>query len=234
MALFSKQNFAVLFLGLAAVGLVGAMGYHWYSDQKNYYISGSPPTDILEKVDPKKVPYEQIKAPAFLPADDLVFGSMSSTIGVTFFGDYADHRSNVLAQTLEKELMKYGGRVRMTWHDLPASTKDGDLSFEATVLSECSRLVDKTWPAHDLLMQIPSLAKKDIEILTTQLMDKDSLLYACRQDQSLRKLIRQKIDISRGDGIDKAPFVFVGTHVFPSQTASSTAILKTVAQYIHE
>ncbi|MFA6100003.1 MAG: hypothetical protein WC750_03955 [Patescibacteria group bacterium] len=228
---FTKERLAIFILALACLVLVGSMGWRWYHNRKDYFLSGAPPQDILEKVEPKKVPYDQIKPPAFLATDALVIGSMSSTAGIAFYGDYADSQSNALARELES-WARNQGRVRFIWYYLPAKTDDNDVSFEAAVLSECSRLLDDAWQAHKLLISLPKIDNQTLNLLADKLKDKDGLLYTCRQDKNLRSYLRQKIDIARGDGIDKAPFVFIGTHVFPAQSASSSTMIRTAMSYL--
>ena len=45
------------------------------------------------------------------------------------------------------------------------------------------------------------------------------------RDTSIRQMVRTAAKRARGDGIDKAPFVFVRTQAFPAALASSTAVL---------
>lgn len=228
---FTKERLAIFILALACLILVGSMGWRWYHGRQDYFLSGAPPQDILEKVSPKKVPYDQIKPPAFLATDALVLGSMSSTIGIVFYGDYANPQSNSLAREIEN-WARNRGRVRVIWYYLPAKTDDNDPSFEAAVFSECSRLLDDAWKAHRLMISLPKVDKQTIDLLSDQLETKDGMLYTCRQDKNIRSYLRQKIDIARGDGIDKAPFVFVGTQVFPAQSASSSSIIRSVTTYL--
>jgi len=228
----NKRHFSALFLVLAGLLMVGALGWRWYQTRKDYFISGAPPQELMDKVEPRSVPYAQIKPPAFLPTDPVILGSISSTVGIIFFGDYTDKASGELARQVIAWAAGKKGDVRVLWHYLPSSSKDGDLGFEATVLSECSRLSDLRWSAHDLMLQTPPASMGDVERLTDKLMDKEGLLYACRRDVNIRKYLREGIDQARGDGIDKAPFVFVGTKAFPSQNSSSTGILKAAQNFL--
>lgn len=228
----NKQQISMAFLGLAGLLMIGALGWRWYQTRKDFFISGAPPQELMDKIQPKSVPYAQIKPPAFLPTDPLVMGSMSSTVGIVFFGDYTDKLSDELALQVSDWARGKKGDVRVIWHYLPPSSDDGDLGYEAAVLSECSRLSDTRWSAHHLMLQTPPASMADIERLTDQLMDKEGMLYACRRDSNIRKYLRENIDQARGDGIDKAPFVFVGTKAFPSQNSSSTGILKAAQSYL--
>jgi len=228
----NKQRISVLFLVLAGLLMVGTLGWRWYQTRKDSFISGAPPQELMDRIEPRTVPYAQIKPPAFLPTDPVILGSVSSTIGIVFFGDYADKASGELARQITDWAAGKKGEARVIWHYLPASSKDGNLGYEAAVLSECSRLSDKRWVAHSLMLLAPPASMADIERLTDQLMDKEGLLYACRRDKNIRSYVREGINQARGDGIDKAPFVFVGTRAFPSQNSSSTGILKAAQDYL--
>lgn len=229
---FNRQIVAFCLIIIASVALLSAIGWRWYRNKQDYFTSGAPPQEIMDRIEPKTVPYDQIKPPAFLQTDALVFGSISSTVGIAFYGDYTNDKSNSLAYSLESWTRGMGGRVRFIWHYLPASTDDNSPSFEAAMLSECSRLIDDLWRAHGLMIKFSNLGQKEINFLSDQLADKDGMLYACMKDKNLRGYIRQKAEVARGDGIDKAPFVFVGTHVFPSQSASSTSIIRAAQAYL--
>jgi hypothetical protein len=233
MSWLNKEKISLSILGLACLILALGMGWRWYYQQKNYFQSGSPPADIMDKIEPKSVPYEQIKSPAFLPTDALVFGSLSSTIGIAFYGDYANSQSNSLERELEKWVRGRQGKVRLVWYYLPAKTNDNDISFEAAVLSECSRLIDDNWQAHKLMVSVPQMDKKTLELIANQLETKDNMLYNCRTNKDIRDYLRQKIDIAKGDGIDTAPFVFVGTKAFPAKYASSSSVMKSALDYLH-
>lgn len=227
-----RQFAALCLLVLASVALLSAIGWRWYRNKQDYFTSGAPPQEILDRIEPKTVPYNQIKPPAFLQTDALVFGSMSSTVGIAFYGDYTNNKSNSLAYSLESWTRSMGGRIRLIWHYLPASTDDNSPSFEAAMLSECSRLIDDSWKAHDMMIKFSNLGQREIDFLAGQLADKDGMLYGCMKDKNLRSYIRQKAQVARGDGIDNAPFVFVGTQAFPSQTASTTSIIRTAQTYL--
>lgn len=231
---FSKEKFAYFILGLACLILVGSMGWRWYHERKDFFLSGAPPQEIMESIEPKSVPYDQIKPPAFLATDALVMGSMSSTIGIAFYGDYANPESNSLARQLESWVRTTQNKVRFVYYYLPASTKDDDPSFEAAVFSECSRLLDDAWQGHKIVLTMPKADKQTIELLTDKLETEDGMLYNCRRDKNIRSYIKQKVDIAKGDGIDKAPFVFVGTRVFPAQSASSSSIIRAAQTYLQK
>lgn len=232
MSWLNKERIAISILILACLALVVAMGWNWHRTQKEYFLSGAPPQDILEKIEPKTVPYNQIKPPAFLATDALVIGSLSSTVGIAFYGDYTNPQSNTLGRELENWVRNQQGKVRFVWYYLPATTDDNDISFESAVFSECSRLIDDQWQAHKLMISLPQIDKRSMELFSSQLETSEKLLYSCRNDKNIRDYIRQKIYVARGDGIDKAPFVFVGTQAFPAQSASSSSIIRSALNYL--
>lgn len=232
MKLFSKNNLAAVIIVIAGLILVGSMGWRWYKNKTDFFLSGAPPTEALNRIEPKKVPYDQIKPPAFLQTDALIYGSMTSTASVIFYGDYTNPKSNALAREIDAWIKTSRGKIRLIWQYLPATDKDNEISFEAAVFSECSRLLDDKWLAHSLLLNMSKVSMSDIESLTDKLTDEDGMMYACRKDKNIRDYVRTKVQTARGDGIDTAPFVFVGTHVFPSQTASSTSIIQSAQTYL--
>lgn len=228
----NPEKTALLLISIAGLVLLGAVIWKNYETHTQYFLSGSPPPEIFTKIEPKSVPYNQIKPPAFLMSDPLVLGSITSTVGVTFFGDYADPKSLAFYKEITDMAEKQKGRVRVIWHYLPANDKDGELGFEAAVLSECSRLIDPDWLAHGLLIGQPSLKRSDLEIISNGIMDTENMLWACRKDKDIKDYVRHGIALARGDGIDEAPFIFVGTQVFPSQTSSTAEILQSIQSYL--
>ncbi|MFA6504057.1 MAG: thioredoxin domain-containing protein [Patescibacteria group bacterium] len=232
MKLLSKNTLAAAIITIAGLVLVGSMGWSWYKTRTDFFLSGAPPASMMNEITPKKVPYGQIKPPAFLQTDALIYGSMTSTASIVFYGDYTDPKSNILARDIDTWVRTSKGKIRLIWQYLPATDKDGNASFEAAVFSECSRLMDDKWIAHTLMINMPKVGMSDVESLTDQLTDKDGMLYDCRKDKNIRDYVRTKVQTARGDGIDTAPFVFVGTHVFPSQSASSTSIIQAAQTYL--
>lgn len=230
-SVLSPQRLAIAVLVLAAFGLCFFAGRQWYVTSTQTYYSGSPPTEILEDIEAKSVPYDAIKPWAVSSADVFLAGSSTSSLGILFFGDYTDPASNRLLNGILPSVQATNGRVRLVWHALPASTDDKTPSFEAAVLSECSRLLDPAWRAHLLLSQIDHPATSgDVDRIALAVAGDDVNVQACTRDASIRQMVRTAAKRARGDGIDKAPFVFVRTQAFPASMVSSTAVLTAIRE----
>lgn len=230
----TARNLSLAVLALALVILSGAIVYKWYMNQKNFYTAGAPPKELLQRVEPKKVPYDSIKPPAVQGGETFLIGSVTSSYyGVIFFGDYTDGSSAKAFKDTELAVAAYHGKIRLIWRQLPASTDDGSVSFEAAVLSECSRIVNLTWSAHKALLDASSagITKSKLDGITDNL-DPSGMLALCREDATMRKTIRQTIARYRGDGIDTAPFVFVGTRAFPSTKATPQALTQAIRDLV--
>lgn len=228
----NPEKMALLLIIIACLALLSAVVWKAYETRTQYFLSGSPPAEIFTKIEPKSVPYNQIKPPAFLQSDPLAMGSITSTVGVIMFGDYADQKSLTFYKEIAELASQQKGRVRIIWHYLPANDKDGELGYEAALLSECNRLLDPNWMAHDILIDTQELKRSDLEIISNQIMDEENMLWACRKDKEIKDYVRHGINVARGDGIDKAPFIFVGTQVFPSQTSSTAEILQSIQNFL--
>ena len=232
--LFPLERLARIIIMLAVILFIGIIGYGWYHTQTQYFISGSPPKDLLTRIEPKTVPYDQIKPPAVSLSDIFLTGSATSSVGIIFYGDYADPVSDKLLLEIQNKLMAYNGRVRLIWHYLPKTTNNGDASFEAAVLSKCSRLMDPAWTVHQVFIHGADkpLTKFDVENLAYNISNDQNNFYACLKNATVRAQIALEAETARGDGIDKAPFIFVGTQAIPSQQASSTKIFNVLQNYL--
>jgi len=229
----SPQRLALIVLVASALVLCVYAGRQWYSNRTETYESGNPPKEILNDIEPKHVPYETIKPWAVSTGDIFLTGSTSSTVGIIFFGDYTNPASNKLTMDLIPIIAAQHGNVRLVWHFLPSSIEDKSPSFEAAVLSYCSYLLDKKWPAHWYLLQLDAKSKiSDIDNVSMLAGDKEGRLESCRRDESVRSLLRVEIKTARGDGIDDAPFVFVGTNAFSAAQAASPAIGAVIKSYL--
>ncbi len=231
---FTARNLSLAILTLAILFLVGANIHKWYRNQKDFYAAGSPPKDILKRVEPKKVPYGNIKPPAINSNDVFLVGSATSSYyGVIVFGDYADASSAKTYKDAEMATKAFKGKIRLAWRQLPAKADDGEVSFEAAVLSECSKLLNPQWPAHKALMDASEqrLTNSKIDDIADNL-DPSGMLALCQDNKDLRASVRQNVERYRGDGIDIAPFVFVGTQAFPATKANSPELLQAIRQLV--
>ena len=229
----SPQRISLVVLVAAAIVLCVFAGRQWNFNRTQTYESGNPPKEILNDIEAKHVPYETIKPWAVSTGDIFLAGSPSSTVGIIFFGDYFNPASNKLVMDLIPIIAGYHGNVRLVWHFLPASVDDKTPSFEAAVLSYCSYLLDKKWPAHWYLLQLDAKSKAaDVDNIAQMVGDKEGKLESCRRDESVRSLLRLEAKTARGDGIDNAPFIFAGTNVFPATQSSAKAIDTAIQSYL--
>jgi len=230
----SAQKLATLIIIFAILLFVGAAGYSWYRNATETFIAGAPPEELINEIPAKSVPYDQIKPPAISPYDAFLIGGTSSTYGVVFYGDYTNAESNKIIQELVPQLQNFGGIVRLNWRYLPETTKDGDVGFEAAVASECSRLLNEPWPLHQLFTETidGKLSKNLIKQLIQNASPEPELIFACQNNSTLRDNIRTAIQTAKSDGIDKAPFIFVGTTVIPADSASTANILNALQTYV--
>lgn len=230
----SAQKSATLIIIFAILIFAGAAGYTWYKTSTDTYLSGAPPQDLINEIPAKTVPYNQIKPPAVTPFDAFIIGSATSTYGIIFYGDYANPASNALIVDLLPKLLPYEDLVRLNWRYLPETTKDGDIGFETAIASECSRLLEINWPLHTGLIMEPAnkLNRSYLRQLVENLTMEPEMVYACQNNTAIRDAIKTAIQTAKGDGIDKAPFIFVGTEAIPASEANTDTIINALRNYI--
>jgi hypothetical protein len=232
---FSIQKLATLIIIFAILIFAGSAGYGWYKTSTDTYLSGAPPLNLINEIPPKSVPYNQIKPPAITPYDAFLIGSSTSTYGMVFYADYSNSASNALILELLPKLLPYDDLVRLNWRYLPETTKDGDIGFETAIAAECARLIDPTvWALHvGLLMEPPDkLNRSGLRRLVENLTLEPEMVNACQNNTSIRETIRTAIQTAKGDGIDKAPFVFVGTEAIPASEVNTDKIINALRNYI--
>jgi Thioredoxin len=231
----TPQKTATLILIMAIVIFVGAASYNWYYKSQKTYLAGSPPPELLSKIPPKQVPYNQIKPPAITANSAFLNGSASSTYGIIFYGDYTDQLSNDLIKNLTIEISKYGDSVRLIYNYLPKTSNDGDIGYEAAVASECSRFLESNWLLHTLLIDTDAekLKKSQITKLITNSSLEPEIMKTCQNNTTIRNQVQNNIDIAKGDGIDAAPFIFVGTQVIPASQATVENISNAIKNYLN-
>jgi protein-disulfide isomerase len=230
----SAQKMATLIIIFAIVIFAGSAGYTWYKTSTETYIAGAPPADLINDIPPKSVPYNQIKPRALTPYDAFLLGSATSSYGLVFYGDYTNPASNALLIELISKLLPYEDLIRLNWHYLPETTKDGDMGFEAAIASECSRLLEPNWPLHAVLIKETdkTLNRSRLRQLVENLSMDPEMVNACQNNTAVRDSIKTAIQTAKGDGIDKAPFVFVGTEAIPATEANAEKIINALRNYI--
>lgn len=230
----NTQKIATLIIIFAIVIFAGSAGYKWYKISTDTYIAGAPPADLINEIPPKSVPYNQIKPRALTPYDAFIIGSASSSYGLVIYGDYTNPASNALLAELVPKLLPYEDLIRLNWHYLPETTKDGDMGFEAAIASECSRLLDTGWPLHAALLKETNktLNRSRLKQLVEDLSMDPEMINACQNNAAVRDSIKTAIQTAKGDGIDKAPFVFVGTEAIPASEVNTEKIINALRNYI--
>ncbi|MBU2566311.1 thioredoxin domain-containing protein [Patescibacteria group bacterium] len=231
---FSPQRIAIIILALAVFVFIGSAGYRWYSIRSTTFLSGAPPADLMDSIEPKYVSPERMKSPAITNTDIFLAGSPTSSIGIVFYADYTNPDSNKLLKQIIQRVSTYNGEIRVILRYLPETTKNRNPSFEAVVLSECSRIMDPNWSAHESLLAIDKENTKisTIEQISFDYSDTDGMIYGCRNDSSLRNRLTQDIQQARGDGILAAPFVFAGTKALPADQANLENIFQAINTYM--
>ncbi|MFZ6015324.1 MAG: DsbA family protein [Patescibacteria group bacterium] len=227
----NAKHLAVMIIILSIVIFAGTAFYKWYITSNTTFVAGMPPEELLTRIEPKTVPYEQIKPPAVTQNDKFILGSASSSIGIIFFGDYADRQSADLINKL-KESLKDNKKIRLIWRDLPETTDENDPGFEAAVISNCSKLIHEDWYLHDKILKIQNekLTNNTLKQIVFEDMDAE-MLYTCWNDTAIRNQVRLNVQTYRGDGIDTAPFIFVGTQAIPAAKADMETILEALKTY---
>ncbi|GEM_PF-903898 len=230
----NAQKTAILIIIFAIVIFIGSAGYKWYKISTSTYIAGAPPIDLVNEIPPKSVPYDQIKPRALTPYDAFIIGSVTSSYGLIFYGDYTNLASNALLVELVSKLLPYEDLVRLNWHYLPETTKDGDMGFESAIASECSRLLEQNWPLHEALLKESGkkLSRSRLKQIIEEFSADPEMIHVCQNNSVIRESVKTAIQIAKGDGIDKAPFVFVGTEAIPASEANIEKIINALRDYI--
>jgi len=235
----SKLTAPNISLAIISISLIILLGFYinfLYQQKTTKFKSGRPPQELLNYIPPKHIPYETLKPPAVFPTDPILYGTTtSSLIGIIIYGDYTNSSTKQITPLITQFAKKYKNQIRVIWHHLPKSDKNGDISFEATVLSECSRLTDPAWSAHDLLINIKEKTEmRHVKQILYNLSDQNKNLLRCFKNKTIRQQIQHQIQISRGDGIDIAPLIFVGTEAIPASEANFKNVTNKLNHYIYK
>ncbi|MDF1497605.1 MAG: hypothetical protein P1P90_06175 [Patescibacteria group bacterium] len=230
----SAQKIAILIVIFAIILFTAGAGYSIYITNTKNYLAGSPPKELTQKIPAKQVPYNQIKPPALNPDDAFLIGSPSSTYGIIFYGDYTNPKSNELLKDLITALEPYGDLIRLNYRFLPKTTDEGDIGYETAIVSECSRLFGGNWIIHELLAQSDTkkLNKSSLRQMIQNASLEPEIISVCQYNTTIREQIGTAIDTAKGDGIDEAPFIFVGTEAIPASEATTEKVLNAVKSYV--
>jgi hypothetical protein len=232
---YSAQKLATIIIIFAIIVFTAGAGYSIYISNTKHYLAGAPPAELSQKIPAKQVPYSQIKPPAVNPDDAFMMGSASSSYGIIFYGDYTNPESNKLLTEILPAISPYGDLIRLNYRHLPKTTADGDIGYESAIASECSRLFDSGWILHAVLLNInpKDIKKSTLPQLIQDTSAEPEIIKACQFNTSLRNQIRTAIDTAKGDGIDEAPFLFIGTEAIPAKEATTEKVLNAIKTYIN-
>ncbi len=203
---------------------VGISGWYMYSTVRlvrTTFPAGAPPADVLKATLPKQLPLAQLRPPAIRPTDPVRYGGATSVASIIEFGDFECPACRHMQQTIEIILPKYQGRVRLVWRDLPVEDVNPH-ALEAAVFARCAQAQGKFWAAHDALFANETLNEAVFRSLAAQLQLEPALLESCRRDATLKKAIQTDVDVARGDGINVAPLIFIGTKALTGVIAPET------------
>lgn len=205
-----KQALALVFLLLCFFGIATVVVVRAVNQSRNSFMTGSPPIDIKNALLPQHIDLAKMHPPAPRGSDPIRFGSATSLASVVEFGDYVCDSCKDLNKTLLQVLPTFHGTVRLVWRDLPVTDVHPE-SMDAAIFARCAGLQGKFWEAHDLLFAYKVLNEVTYSNIETILGLKVDEMRTCRQDPTVRQAIQLDVDTARNDGVNSAPFLFIGT-----------------------
>lgn len=208
----TKARNALLLGGilLCFFGLGGILVYHAYQTSQRSFVTGAPPIDIKNSLLPENIDPAKMRPPAIRPTDPIRFGSVTSVASVIVFGDFECESCKAVDDVVRRVLPSYRGNVRFVWRDLPV-TDVNPSAMDAAIFARCAGLQGKFWEAHDALYRVKTLNELAYNAISSELQLNSGQLQACRRDPAVRQAIQQDIDTARNDGVNSAPFLFIGT-----------------------
>lgn len=201
------------------LSLSGWMVYSAIQTSKTTFMAGAPPEEIKKELLPHTVELAQMHPPAIRDTDPVRYGSATSVASVIEFGDFECEACRVMKPILESAVSKFGNRVRFVWRDLPISDAHPN-AVDAAIFARCAGIQGKYWEAYDALFASPSLGEGAYVSIARDLKLNLTSLAQCRQDPNMRSALQLDVDTARYDGIDAAPFLFVGTKAFNGAVTS--------------
>lgn len=203
----------ILLLALAILLFLGIGVWYIYSGvrlARTTFPSGAPPQDIKNAIVPKQIELSRLRPPALRQTDPVRYGNATSAASVIEFGDFECEACKQVKQTIERVIPSYHGRVRFVWRDLPV-TDVNPRALDAAVFARCAHLQGKFWDVYDALFARDVLTESAFRDIAEQARIDLPSLAACRKDPTVRSTIQREVDVARGDGINTAPLIFVGT-----------------------
>lgn len=157
-----------------------------------------------------------MRPPALRATDPMRYGNATSLASVIEYGDFECASCKTLHATLKQVLPTFRGKVRFIWRDLPVSDVNPQ-AVSAAIFARCAGIQGKFWDAHDALYASAKLNETTYNAIATNLKLNTSALAACRRDPEIKQAIEKEVETARNDGINAAPFLFIGTkaHIGP-------------------
>lgn len=206
-----RTKILILFTAIFLL-LSGFFVYQAIQFNKSNYRVGFVPTDVANLPTPKNIPLSAIRPPAIRSYDPMRYGGAESVLSVIEFGDFNCAECIKAAKIIDEAVRLYAGKVRFVWRDLPLI--DDKNATEAALFARCASLQNKYWETFDALVAQTPVKEKTFKDITAQLNLDQNFMRSCRADQNLAALLKLDIANARADGINKTPFIFIGTQAF--------------------
>jgi protein-disulfide isomerase len=215
----SHRSFILAVSVFLLLSVSGWMIYSAVDTARTKFEAGNPPEDVKKALQPHTIDLGVMRPPALRPTDPTRFGSVTSSMSVFVYGDYECPGCRAMNPIITSAVSGYHGTVRLVWRDLPIASENPN-AMSAAIFARCVGEQGKYWEAHDALMDAEKLGEGTYTTIAQQLKLNFQSLANCRQNPDVSKAIQQDIDESRTDGVDSAPFFFVGTEAIRGQITS--------------
>ena len=177
------------------------------------FLTGTQTQDIQDVTVPKVLDASQLHPPALLQTDFVRYGSVTSSAAVIEYGDFQCPDCRAMSPILDKVIASYNGKIRFVWHDLPVQDQHPN-AMDAAIFARCAGFQGKFWEAYDELMRTEKFDTLTLLGISDRLKLDPAQLGGCQNDSALKQAIQHEIDLTKSDGISKAPTIFVGTKAF--------------------
>lgn len=198
--------------------------------RQSTFITGAPTQDIKDVIIHKELAASELRPPALRVSDPIRYGSVSSAASIIEYGDYQCETCKTMSPILSRIAASYKGNVRLVWRDFPITTLHPK-ALDAAVFARCAGLEGKYWEAHDALFAADEISEYTMSKIADQLKLNINTLTYCRNDKTLIENILRDTDVAQGDGISRAPTIFVGTKAFIG-TVSEEVLRAAIEQFL--
>ncbi|MFH1838851.1 MAG: thioredoxin domain-containing protein, partial [Patescibacteria group bacterium] len=217
-----KQRRILLSLSIVIFVLVAtAFTFRVVQFKKTHYKVGSVPPEIVNQLLPKDVPISSIRPPALRAIDPIRYGGTTSVVSIIEYGDYECEYCRRMRTEIDSVARSYNGLVRFVWRDFPIEEIHKG-STEVAIFARCAALQGKYWPIHDALMTAEKLNEKTLQQIADSFGLDPIFQKSCRQDAAMEQMVLRDLSEARADGINSAPFIFVGTQAFDGYVDAET------------